>query len=90
MRVLMTAAMDKTLLVAEVNEINYEPDDQELYFSASDETYVASGVSTVTAENIIRLAFMDGKVDASRLEVGYADDEDEDDAEGGESEEGSY
>lgn len=88
MRVLMTAAMDKTLLVAEVNEINYDPDEKKLYFYVNEGSYVASGVSDVTADNIIHLAYTDGRVDVSSLEVGYADDED--DAEGDESEEGAY
>lgn len=90
MRVLMTAAMDKTLLVAEVNEINYDPDEKKLYFYVNEGSYVASGVSDVTADNIIHLAYTDGRVDASGFEVGYADDEDEDGTEDDESAEGDY
>jgi hypothetical protein len=63
MRVLYRDFFDQTLVVAEVNNTTYFPDEEVLHFSGD----VEFGISAdkATAEKLVRSLYLEGKVDVS-------------------------
>ena len=65
MRALIRDESDNTLIVLEVHEACYSPEDQELYLYSSDTDYCIEGIVQVNADSAFTELFENGKVDLS-------------------------
>ena len=65
MRALLRDKSDNTLIVIEVTEACYSPQDNELYLNSPDNEYCIEGIVQVNADSVFSELFETGKADLS-------------------------
>ncbi len=68
MRILMKDSSDSTLFVVEASEVNYDPNDWVIELCTSYGWFEVKNIDPVTAPNVMRSLYRDGRIDLSEYE----------------------